>query len=73
MESYAFKDLEALRHILDELIQRQVPSLEKYYDSSSNGFRHRYEPDATSAISKSSTATCVLSVRKRSGGPGSMT
>lgn len=59
-----FQELEALRRFLAEIKLRQATSLSYYHDSNSNGFYHRYElaDHKPGDLSKSSTATCVLSL-----------
>lgn len=57
-----FRELADLRLFLRELRDRQVESLSVYYDASSGGFYHRHDKPTPSRFSKSSTATCVLSL-----------
>lgn len=57
-----FRELEELRRQLEEINARQVASLEYYYDPDSSGFFHLYERGDPGDFSKSSTATCVLSL-----------
>lgn len=57
-----FRELVDLRLFLRELLDRQVESLLVYYDSLSGGFYHRHDQFTPGHLSKSSTATCVLSL-----------
>ncbi len=57
-----FRELADLRLFLRELLERQVESLFVYYDSVSGGFYHRHDKKTPGHFSKSSTATCVLSL-----------
>jgi hypothetical protein len=57
-----FSDLANLRLFLHDLRGRQSISLLEYYDATSGGFAHRYDERKPGELSKSSTATCVLSL-----------
>lgn len=57
-----FRELADLRLFLQELRGRQVESLSVYFDSASGGFYHRHDKPTPGVFSKSSTATCVLSL-----------
>lgn len=57
-----FRELADLRLLLQDLRDRQVESLTVYYDSQSGGFYHRHDKPTPGKFSKSSTATCVLSL-----------
>lgn len=57
-----FRELADLRLLLRELRERQVESLSVYYDEQSCGFYHRHDKPTPGRFSKSSTATCVLSL-----------
>src|SRR2546429_6658063 len=57
-----FRELADLRLFVRELRERQVESLAVYYDSQSGGFYHRHDKPTPGKFSKSSTATCVLSL-----------
>src|SRR4051812_46362682 len=57
-----FGDLANLRLFLHDLRGRQAVSLREYYDDVSGGFAHRYDERKPGDLSKSSTATCVLSL-----------
>src|SRR5256885_14439409 len=66
------QDLATLRLYLREILGRQVESLKQYYDPRSGGFYHRHDKPTPGNPSKSSTATCVLSLiatRQWSKGP----
>jgi ATPase family associated with various cellular activities (AAA) len=62
LQALEFRELAELRLFLHELRDRQVESLSQYYDSSSGGFYHRHDKPTPGKFSKSSTATCVLSL-----------
>ena len=67
-----FRELDALRRFLAGINARQIPSLKRYHDAMSNGFYHRHDFRQEGKLSKSSTATCVLSLiatRKWRDGP----
>ena len=67
-----FQDLANLRLYLREMLGQQVESLKQYYDPRSGGFYHRHDKPTPGNPSKSSTATCVLSLiatRQWSKGP----
>ena len=57
-----FRELADLRLFLQELRDRQVDSLSVYYDVASGGFYHRHDKKTRGRFSRSSTATCVLSL-----------
>ena len=57
-----FRDLAQLRLFLRGLLDRQVESLSTYYDNGSGGFYHRHDEREPGKLSRSSTATCVLSL-----------
>lgn len=57
-----FSDLESLHQHLEQINQYQVASLELYHDAVSNGFYHILDRQVPGDFSKSSTATCVLSL-----------
>src|SRR5436189_4566020 len=57
-----FRELADLRLFLRELSDRQVESLTLYFDGASGGFYHRHDKPTPGHFSKSSTATCVLSL-----------
>src|SRR5438105_1777756 len=57
-----FRELADLRLFLRELGDRQVESLAVYFDEASGGFYHRHDKPTPGHFSKSSTATCVLSL-----------
>jgi ATPase family protein associated with various cellular activities (AAA) len=57
-----FRELADLRLFLHDLRNRQVESLEQYYDKDSGGFYHRHDERIAGKLSRSSTATCVLSL-----------
>src|SRR5689334_10633348 len=57
-----FRELADLRLFLRELRDRHVESLTVYYDAGSGGFYHRHDKPTPGHFSKSSTATCVLSL-----------
>ncbi len=57
-----FRELDALRRFLAGINARQIPSLKRYHDAMSNGFYHRHDFRQEGKLSKSSTATCVLSL-----------
>lgn len=57
-----FQELANLRRSLKEILQQQVESLKQYYDKDSGGFYHRHDKPTPGDPSKSSTATCVLSL-----------
>ncbi len=57
-----FRELADLRLFLRELRDRQVESLTVYYDKESGGFYHLHDRPDPGKFSKSSTATCVLSL-----------
>lgn len=66
-----FEQLEVLRRYLSILTKKHVISLKYYFDSSFAGFHHKHEKDKRK-MSKSSTATCVVSLiraRKWQDGP----
>jgi hypothetical protein len=67
-----FRELADLRLFLRELLDLQVESLTVYHDAVSGGFYHRHDKPTPGKFSKSSTATCVLSLiatSKWSSGP----
>lgn len=57
-----FRELDALRRFLADINARQIASLSHYHDPQSNGFYHRHDVRKEGQFSKSSTATCVLSL-----------
>jgi hypothetical protein len=57
-----FRELADLRLLLRELLSKQVESLSVYYDEASGGFYHRHDKFTPGHFSKSSSATCVLSL-----------
>ncbi len=57
-----FQELESLRRFLVEIDSHQIDSLRQYYDTDSHGFYHRHDVRKPGNFSKSSTATCVLSI-----------
>lgn len=57
-----FAELADTRRRLESLSLGHVPSLAKYHDADSNGFFHRLDDVDPGDFSKSSTATCVLSL-----------
>jgi ATPase family associated with various cellular activities (AAA) len=57
-----FRELADLRLLLRDLLGRQIESLSLYYDKLSGGFFHRHDKPTPGRFSKSSTATCVLSL-----------
>jgi hypothetical protein len=57
-----FADLADLRLFLRETIDRQPTSLKHYFDAKTGGFYHRHDKPTPGDFSKSSTATCVLSL-----------
>ncbi len=68
---YDFTQFEALRRYLGGLKEKHVASLEYYFGPKFAGFYHKHEKDREK-MSKSSTATCVVSLaraRKWQDGP----
>lgn len=57
-----FRELADLRLFLRELRERHVDTLSLYYESQFGGFSHKYQAEKPNELSKSSTATCVLSL-----------
>jgi hypothetical protein len=57
-----FAELADLRLFLLETLDRQAPSLTQYFDKDTGGFYHRHDQPSIGKFSKSSTATCVLSL-----------
>jgi hypothetical protein len=57
-----FRELADLRLFLRDLRDRHAESLLAYYDAPSGGFYHRHDEHIVGRFSKSSTATCVLSL-----------
>jgi hypothetical protein len=62
LQALEFGELADLRLFLHDLRSRQVDSLKEYFDSASGGFYHRHDKRRAGEFSKSSTATCVLSL-----------
>lgn len=58
-----FAAIADLRLFLREIIDRHSTSLRQYYDAPTGGFYHRHDEPQLGKFSKSSTATCVLSLR----------
>jgi hypothetical protein len=57
-----FAAIADLRLLLREVIDRHTTSLNQYYDKETGGFYHRHDQPTPGKFSKSSTATCVLSL-----------
>lgn len=57
-----FDELANLRLLLLEIADDHVRALKQYHDAASNGFYHRHDDQKVGRFSKSSTATCVLSL-----------